>query len=600
MISGHAPPPPTARGRRRGEGATLYALACVVCALSFAFPATASAAETYACERAPKKLALVIGNEEYTNLERLPSARTDAEGMRDRLTDLGFDVTFHLNVKSRGDFQSEVFRDFRRKIDEGDLVLFYFSGHGFSYGQHNYLVPTEMPLNINEEGVRMLAISVDSFESLVASHDPGLTMFFIDACRTLGGFVIKGPGDTNLVDKGPAEQRNHELGVNSAIFYATKPGAVAVGSAATGETSVYTRHLLAHIGTEGKPFQSVYHRVIAEVRVNTGDKQFPGIYFWSSTDPFLKPTARNLEEQKESWQSVIEARDYDSVKVFYYLNSVSACADAARKWLKNNVAAASRYTRASPVAIDRSWRADNQERVSVRRLALPQFAFMRTLDADETAELSAASDAELGLVPAGTTPRVSDPLVYGLAAIDAHETVVATRTLVGRADPSASARVVKSIPSGTQIQINGVTVGADSGTYVSASTPGAGEPFFVRILESVEVLQPLQLGLSLKEVVAPPRPDSIPDLASPDPIEAALAELKSQGWTITWVSLATAPTDDELEQNRRTVRLLNAEHILKRAGVDGTRITSVSGREGFSGDGVRVRFFGIRSSHEEE
>jgi hypothetical protein len=40
--------------------------------------------------------------------------------------------------------------------------------------------------------------------------------------------------------------------------------------------------------------------------------------------------------------------------------------------------------------------------------------------------------------------------------------------------------------------------------------------------------------------------------------------------------------------------LAHAEYILKRAGIEGTRITSVSGREDFTGGGVRIRFFGFK------
>jgi len=90
----------------------------------------------------------------------------------------------------------------------------------------------------------------------------------------------------------------------------------------------------------------------------------------------------------------------------------------------------------------------------------------------------------------------------------------------------------------------------------------------------------------------------------PDPIRAALAELKAQGWKITWVSLSTAATVDEVEQETRAARMANAEFILKHSDVPlfisgsnsniASRITSVSGREDFSGDVVRIRFFGVR------
>ena len=603
-----------------------FALAYVICSLSLWLPPAAAANAAYPCDREPNKLALVIGNENYAHHGDIPSAGDDARQMRDRLTALGFDVTYVPDVPTRDIFQNKVLKDFQRKIDGGELVVFYFSGHGFSYGQNNYLVPTQMPLKITEAGLNVYPVAVESVEAYLAKESPGLIMFFIDACRTLGSFVTDEKGE-DVINKGVAEPRDQKLGVNSIVSYATRHGTLATGTGMPGQTSVFTRHLISHIGTEGKPFLEVFRRVAAEVRIHTDEKQVPYPYLFSQTDPYLKPTAEVIAQQKEAWESVFD-KEYDAVKVFYYMNSISPCAASVRKWLEDNLGRATRYmgvspdkafvnqraavsfedalgrapryTGVSPIAVDRAWRPNSEERVGLQRLGVPFFAFARSITEEQTAALRGASDAEIGLVRSGTSPEPLDSLAYSLAAIDAHEKVVATRQLSGFANPSTTAPAVANIPSGSQLLINGVTVGADNQTYVSASTDYNAKSFFIRIPELVKALEPLELGQSVREIVAPPRPDSLPGLVDPKLMRATLEELRKQGWKITWVSLAAAPADaeeereQELQRNRRLMRLMNAEHILKRAGIEGTRITSVAGREDFSGDGVRVRFFGIR------
>jgi len=560
-------------------------------------------AKDYLFEREPQRLALIIGNETYTNLAPIPSSRSDAEQMRDKLQLLGFDVTsFHLDVSSSQEFQSDaILLDFMRKIHEGDLVVVYYSGHGFSYGQFNYLAPTGLPLKVPANKVDRFAISVDALESRLASLSPGLIMIFVDACRTIGGFVIDDGSGGNLVNKGPVAQQDNKVGTNSAIFFATKANMPSIGSTAPGQLSTFTNSLVRHISTEGKPFSAVFNRIAAEVRLATNAEQIPGEYNWSQTDPYLKPTDDDLANQRKLWAAVLDTRDYNEIEIFLYLNSVSRQAAAVREWLDDNILAATPYTLISPVAAERAWSVEGGATASIRSIALPMFAYTRSLDKEHVQSLEAATDAKVGVIPRGaSTP--SDSLEFSLESIDAHGTVVTTQKLSGLSAPSGSAPVVENIPSGAKLQINGHVVGADNNNYVRASISEDAPAFFIKIPKSAFASKVRTFGQSIKEIVVAPRPESLPGLVDAALIEETYAELKAQGWDITWVSLATATTDGlsltdsekKAEQGRRSLRLAYAQYALKHAGVEGTRITSVSGTEDFSGDGVRIRFFGVR------
>lgn len=82
------------------------------------------------------------------------------------------------------------------------------------------------------------------------------------------------------------------------------------------------------------------------------------------------------------------------------------------------------------------------------------------------------------------------------------------------------------------------------------------------------------------------------DLVDAKSLQSHLWELRGQGLTITWVSITTASAPPGDEADNRAARAVHAKYLLKAAGVDGRRITTVSNANDMQGSGVRVRFFG--------
>lgn len=567
-----------------------YALFCVVySSANFLFISSAIGQE-YEFEQEPKKIALVIGNKGYKNLTELESSELDAKEITQRLRKIGFTVYDFYDVPTKSKFQNEILINFGKQISPGDFVVFYFSGHGFSHGPNNFLAPTDIPIPVPESKVSRLAISVDGIQGFMANHNPGLIMILLDACRSI--IPLTNDKDPNIETKGHQPPDNHFKGINTFIVYSTKPGKTSEGFTIQGRMSVFTEALSGYITTPGKPFGDVLDDISSEVKASTNEEQEPGAYDWSDTNPYLNPTEDYLKDEREIWLSALKKKDRKLIQRFSYRYSISRYAAACRKWLDddlNNYHTA-QYTLASPVAIDDAWRPTNEDRVAVRRLTIP-LAYARSVE--ENQQLKKAPDSAKGLIPSGTLAETQASLDFSLRSIDVHGVVVATQKLVGRETPNVSSPVVESIPSGTQLQINDVTIGTDKNFYVSATTFKDSSPFYIKVIPSL-TLQPLELGQSIKEITANPRPNSLPELVNPALIEETIAELTTQGWKITWVSLSTAQTDDVNERDTRMMRLSNAEYILKRKGIDTRRITSVSSKEDFSGNGVRVRFFGIK------
>src|ERR1700733_13587229 len=94
-------------------------------ALGFAFSYLVLAQPAHA----EKRVALVIGNNDYKNVPKLQKAVNDARTMGDTLKRLGFSVMVAEN-QTRQAF-SETLLAFDAAVDPGDTAFFFYAGHGF-------------------------------------------------------------------------------------------------------------------------------------------------------------------------------------------------------------------------------------------------------------------------------------------------------------------------------------------------------------------------------------------------------------------------------------------------------------------------------------
>src|SRR5260370_1972178 len=92
---------------------------------------------------AEKRVALVIGNNDYKNVPKLQKAVNDARTMGDTLKQLGFNVMVAEN-QTRQAF-SETLLAFDKAVEPGDTAFFFYAGHGFEIAGQNFLLPTDVP-----------------------------------------------------------------------------------------------------------------------------------------------------------------------------------------------------------------------------------------------------------------------------------------------------------------------------------------------------------------------------------------------------------------------------------------------------------------------
>ena len=87
------------------------------------------------------RIALVIGNSDYSNVGKLNNPKNDANDIASILSKLNFDVTKVMD-SCLIDIQQAV-NVFLQALDEYAIGLFFYAGHGMQIDGKNYFVPVD-------------------------------------------------------------------------------------------------------------------------------------------------------------------------------------------------------------------------------------------------------------------------------------------------------------------------------------------------------------------------------------------------------------------------------------------------------------------------
>lgn len=125
-----------------------------------------------------KRIALVIGNADYDNPEKiLPCTTNDAHDVAEKFRLLGFkEVIEKKNLKL--DDMIRVVDTFKEKAKEYDVVVLYYSGHGRQTERVNYLIPTDYNFDTGDTKDCMALTYV-----LKDMKDSQMKIVIFDACR---------------------------------------------------------------------------------------------------------------------------------------------------------------------------------------------------------------------------------------------------------------------------------------------------------------------------------------------------------------------------------------------------------------------------------
>ncbi|CAF1541176.1 unnamed protein product [Adineta steineri] len=248
-----------------------------------------------------RKLALVIGISNYVYGSNLPNAINDAKAISSALKSIGF-ILYENGPKLNATCNEirHALIDFIGSIKKGDMVLFYYAGHGIQWKDKNYLIPSdnykeETKDNIVEKvklsgsDLQIHAINAQEVHNNIYDRHPFVTMLFLDCCRTYD------LPDQQSQQNGRGEPINHSQGLKpmsakagSLIVFACAPGTVADDGKAGETNGLFTKHLLEHIKTPNKDVQKILANVTKGVIQESKSKQLPHVTsILTETDIFL-------------------------------------------------------------------------------------------------------------------------------------------------------------------------------------------------------------------------------------------------------------------------------------------------------------------------
>lgn len=207
-----------------------------------------------------KRIALVIGNSDYTDQTSLRNAQKDAEDMASTLLNLGFDViqAYECNYTE----MKTALNRFASLAGEYDVALFYYSGHGVQEAGQNYLVPVNAKLEYRSELRECLNCS-DVVDKLDNSGCPSRMVFF-DACRDMR------TSWTRSTVSGLAKM---EGSAGTVITFSTQNGNVADDG--DGENSPFAFALMDNMCKPQVTFSEMMTNVVRDTYNLTGQKQCP-------------------------------------------------------------------------------------------------------------------------------------------------------------------------------------------------------------------------------------------------------------------------------------------------------------------------------------
>ena len=237
---------------------------CVIAALFVLLPAASALAE--------KRVALIIGNSNYTNVQKLPNPTRDASAIAALLKDAGFDV-----VDAEANLTNVAMRRAVRKFTaiarDATIAVVYYAGHGIEVGGINYLIPIDAQLG-SDVDVEDETLSLDRITKMLEPVNR-LRLIILDACRenpfvrSMSRTVATRSINRGLAEIGPTTP-------DTLVAFAAKAGSTAEDG--TGAHSPFTAALLNNLTIPGLDVGLALRRVRDQVMKDTGGKQEPFIY----------------------------------------------------------------------------------------------------------------------------------------------------------------------------------------------------------------------------------------------------------------------------------------------------------------------------------
>lgn len=209
-----------------------------------------------------KMTALVIGNANYDGAGALANPTNDAADIDKKLREYGFDVVLKTDASCKE--MDLGLKDFKAKLKDNDIGLFFFAGHGIQVDGENYLIATDTDAS-DEVEAKHSSLALNKVIDIMDKSSAPTKIIILDACRD-------NPWERRWARSASARGLASVYAPKGTIIcYATSPGQVASDGA--GRNGAYTGALLQHIDALDCSIEMMFKRVRNTVAAATAGRQ---------------------------------------------------------------------------------------------------------------------------------------------------------------------------------------------------------------------------------------------------------------------------------------------------------------------------------------
>jgi len=295
---------------------------------------------------AEKRVALVIGNSAYQNVNRLTNPANDSAAIATTFKNAGFDVVELKRDLAVAEMRRAL-RDFSDTVRDADVAIVYYAGHGIEIDGTNYIIPTDAVLERDIDAFDE-AIPLDRILTVIEPARK-LRLVILDACRDNPfSRSMKRAIGSRAIGRGLAKVEPESP--NTLIAFAAKAGSTA--SDGENANSPFTAALIKYLPQPGLDLRKAFGFVRDDVLKATNNRQEPYVYgslggndvaLVALPEQTSEPTTRPpVEERLELafWESIKNEKNPELFQAYLNRYPKGVFSDIARINLRQQKTAA--------------------------------------------------------------------------------------------------------------------------------------------------------------------------------------------------------------------------------------------------------------------
>jgi uncharacterized caspase-like protein len=222
---------------------------------------------------AERRVALVMGADDYRSVRKLDNAINDARSVEQTLQKLGFEVTLETDRDLRR--MRRALEDFRDDAAGADVALVFFAGHGVEISGENRLLPVDADAS-SIDALKGSSLPLEEVRQTVAAVAK-IGLIVLDACRNdpFGVSSADGRGVKSLAQVREIKPGLGRIGRAENILFAFSAAPGQTAQDGTDGHSPFTTALAKYLGTDGLEIRSVLTLVQQQVYDLSRGNQLP-------------------------------------------------------------------------------------------------------------------------------------------------------------------------------------------------------------------------------------------------------------------------------------------------------------------------------------